>query len=92
MVLLFNNAPALLFAAPTSVTIAGDLQSEMGCPGDWQPDCADTQLAEEGYGVWRQEYAVPAGDWQYKMTLNGTWDVSYPANNKGLSLSTEQRQ
>ena len=30
--------------APTSATIAGDLQSELGCPGDWAPDCAATDL------------------------------------------------
>ena len=30
---------------PGSVTIAGSLQSELGCPGDWQPDCAGTHLA-----------------------------------------------
>ena len=29
---------------PTSVTIAGSLQSELGCPGDWQADCAATHL------------------------------------------------
>ena len=29
---------------PTSVTIAGSLQSELGCPGDWQPDCGITHL------------------------------------------------
>ena len=23
--------------APSNVTIAGDLQSEIGCPGDWDP-------------------------------------------------------
>jgi hypothetical protein len=26
-------------AVPTSVTIAGSLQSEAGCPGDWDPAC-----------------------------------------------------
>ena len=25
---------------PASVTIAGSLQSELGCPGDWEPACA----------------------------------------------------
>ena len=30
--------------APTSATIAGDLQSELGCPGDWAPDCSATDL------------------------------------------------
>ena len=30
--------------APTTVTVAGSLQSELGCPGDWQPECASTHL------------------------------------------------
>ena len=30
---------------PTSVTVAGSLQSEAGCPGDWDPACAATHLA-----------------------------------------------
>ncbi len=29
-------------AQPTSVTLVGDLQDELGCPGDWQPECAAT--------------------------------------------------
>ncbi|MCK5429197.1 MAG: hypothetical protein KAI94_06985, partial [Anaerolineales bacterium] len=40
-------------SAPISVTLVGDLQDELGCPGDWQPECADTHLTEQGYGVWR---------------------------------------
>src|SRR5258705_307704 len=30
--------------APHSVTVAGSLQSELGCPDDWQPGCATTHL------------------------------------------------
>ena len=29
---------------PASVTIAGSLQSEAGCAGDWDPACAGTHL------------------------------------------------
>ena len=29
---------------PASVTIPGSFQSEVGCPDDWQPDCANTHL------------------------------------------------
>ena len=29
---------------PSAATIAGSLQDELGCPGDWQPDCAATHL------------------------------------------------
>ncbi|HSC51464.1 MAG TPA: hypothetical protein VLD16_14475, partial [Gaiellaceae bacterium] len=39
---------------PTSVTIAGDLQSELGCGGDWDPACAATHLTyDAGDDVWQ---------------------------------------
>ena len=34
---------------PDAVTVAGSLQSELGCPGDWQPDCAATHLAFDDF-------------------------------------------
>jgi pullulanase len=78
---------------PTSVTIAGSFQSELGCPGDWQPECATTHLAFDATdGVWQATFTVPAGDWEYKAALNGSWDENYGANatsngaNIGLSL------
>ena len=30
--------------APSSVTLAGDFQSELGCSGDWDPGCTVTDL------------------------------------------------
>ena len=29
---------------PGTVTLVGSLQAELGCPSDWQPDCAATRL------------------------------------------------
>ncbi len=79
---------------PVSVAIAGSLQDELGCPGDWQPDCAATELTEAARdAVWRGTYSVPAGDWEYKAALNDSWDENYGANatqdgaNIPLSLS-----
>jgi hypothetical protein len=79
--------------APSSVTIAGSLQSELGCPGDWQPDCAATDLAyDSSDDVWQRALAVPAGSWEYKAALNDDWTENYGANavengaNIGLSL------
>lgn len=67
--------------APTSVTIAGSLQSELGCPGDWQPDCAATHLTYDAAdGVWQGAFAVPAGSWEYKAPLNDSWAENYGAN------------
>jgi glycosidase/fibronectin type 3 domain-containing protein len=63
---------------PTNVTIAGDLQSELGCGGDWDPACAVTHLAyEPSDDVWQGYWTVPAGNWQYKAALNDAWDENY---------------
>ena len=49
---------------PTSVTVVGSLQSELGCPGDWQPDCAATHLTLDAEdAVWQEVFDVPAGDY-----------------------------
>jgi hypothetical protein len=76
-----SRAPVALAshtAAPSSVTIAGSLQSELGCPGDWQPDCAATHLAyDAGDDVWQGTFSVPAGAWEYKAPLNDSWDENY---------------
>ena len=75
------SAPAVLAShtpTPSSVTIAGDLQSELGCPGDWQPDCAASHLAYDATDdVWQGTLSVPAGSFQYKAALNDGWDESY---------------
>jgi glycosidase/fibronectin type 3 domain-containing protein len=68
-------------ADPTSVTIAGSLQSELGCPGDWQPECANTHLSFDSTDeVWQGTFSVPAGNWEYKAALNNSWDENYGAN------------
>ncbi|HXV34315.1 MAG TPA: glucodextranase DOMON-like domain-containing protein [Gaiellaceae bacterium] len=66
---------------PTSVTIAGSLQSELGCPGDWQADCAMTHLAyDAGDDVWQGTFSLPAGSSEYKAALNDSWDENYGLN------------
>jgi pullulanase-type alpha-1,6-glucosidase len=73
--------PAPAEPQPASVTIAGSLQSELGCPDDWQPDCAATHLAfDTEDGVWQGTFDVPAGNWEYKAPLNDSWDENYGAN------------
>jgi pullulanase len=68
-------------AQPTNVTIVGDFQDELGCPGDWQPDCASTYLTyDAGDDVWQATFSLPAGAFQYKATLNNAWDENYGAN------------
>jgi pullulanase len=83
-------------AQPSSVTIAGSLQSELGCSGDWQPECAATHLTlDASDGVWQGIFDVPAGSWEYKAPLNDNWNENYGANatangaNIGLSLAAD---
>ncbi|HEU4536455.1 MAG TPA: pullulanase-type alpha-1,6-glucosidase, partial [Polyangiaceae bacterium] len=67
--------------APDSVTLAGAFQSELGCSGDWQPQCETPRLVAGPDGsVWLGTFTVPQGTWEYKAALNGSWDVNYGAN------------
>ncbi len=63
---------------PTNVTIAGSLQSELGCPGDWDPACAATHLTYDAADdVWQGTWSVPADSYEYKAALNNSWDENY---------------
>ena len=67
---------------PSVVALVGSLQSELGCPGDWQPECPQTRLAPVAGSpdLWRATFDVPAGTYAYKAALNNSWDENYGAN------------
>ena len=79
---LLSPLPALANTPnPATVTIAGSLQSELGCPGDWQPECASTHLGYDAADdVWQGVFNVPAGGWEYKAALNDSWTENYGLN------------
>ena len=68
-------------ADPGRVALVGSLQSELGCPGDWQPECPQTRLqpVAGSPGVFRATFDVPAGNYEYKVALNNSWDENYGA-------------
>jgi glycosidase len=67
-------------AAATSVALVGDLQSELGCTADWQPECTASELARVGdTSRYEATFDVPAGEWNFKVALNDSWDVNYGA-------------
>ncbi len=44
------------------VTVAGSLQSEIGCPTDWDPACPASRLDfDTGDGLWHGVFTLPAG-------------------------------
>ena len=92
---LFINGAAQVSDTPdpTSVTAAGNLQSEVGCAEDWNPGCTASDLIFDSEDkVWQRAFVVPAGNYEYKAALNHTWDENYGANatrggaNIGLNL------
>src|SRR5215467_8987252 len=63
---------------PTSVTVAGDVQSKAGCGGDWDPACPATHLTYDATDdVWQGTFSLPAGNYEYKAALNDSWDENY---------------
>lgn len=72
---------------PRTFALVGSLQQELGCPGDWQPDCAETELIATGTpGVFAGEFTIPAGTWEYKVAVNDTWDEAYGLNGGGDNI------
>jgi glycosidase len=80
-----TSAPVIVTTADpvplrTSVTVAGSLQSELGCPDDWQPGCAATHLAfDTSDGQWHGTFTLPAGSYDWKVAINDAWDENYGA-------------
>lgn len=83
------SAVALLFAimggasaqsVADTVNIPGTIQAELGCAGPWAPDCEATFLAYNAdWDVWTRAFDVPAGNYEYKAAINGSWAENYGA-------------
>ena len=82
---------------PGAVSVPGNHNSEIGCPGDWQPDCPEAQMSLDAEDlVWKRTVTLPAGGYEYKAAIDGTWDENYGAGgvpggpNVPLSLDSER--
>lgn len=62
-----------------AVSIPGSLNTEMGCAADWAPDCDEAQMTFVD-GIWRLTVDLPAGDYEYKVATEKSWDENYGAN------------
>jgi pullulanase-type alpha-1,6-glucosidase len=80
--LVFSLAPAVPASAAGPIVVApGSFQSELGCPGDWMPDCRASELLDpDGDGVYTfTTTAIPAGSYEVKVAHNLSWDENYGA-------------
>ena len=65
---------------PSAVTVAGSLNSEMGCAEDWQPSCAEAGLTlDMNDKIWKGTFTLPAGPYAYKAAIDKSWDENYGA-------------
>lgn len=78
------------------VGVPGSHQAAAGCAGDWDPACDVTFMSDEdGDGIYTLTVTLPAGDYEYKVAMNGGWDENYGVDgapggdNIMLSLSEE---
>jgi alpha-amylase len=74
------------------VTLVGDLQSEIGCPDDWDPACATTHLTfDTDDGLWKGTFALPAGSYHYKVAIDNSWDVNYGVGGAAVDPTSRWR-
>ncbi|MFI2488199.1 pullulanase-type alpha-1,6-glucosidase [Promicromonospora kroppenstedtii] len=62
------------------VTVPGSHNSEMGCAGDWTPDCEAARLTLADDGTYTGTFELPAGSYEFKVALNGSWAENYGAD------------
>ena len=83
----FRVAAAPAAAADAPSRSSARLQNELGCPGDWQPECAATELAPtDTAGVYAAEFERAAGSYEYKVAVDDAWDESYGLNGGGDNI------
>lgn len=87
--------PAQTKAEGRIVTLVGNLQDELGGSGEWNPADQATQMKLQKTGKYILTGKLPAGNYEYKIVINGTWDENYGADgarngeNYKLSLDKE---
>ncbi|MBS4177759.1 alpha-amylase family glycosyl hydrolase [Lederbergia citrea] len=62
------------------VTLVGDLQDELGASGEWNPADPATQMLLQENGKYVLTGVLPAGNYEYKIAINGSWDENYGMN------------
>jgi maltose/maltodextrin transport system substrate-binding protein/arabinogalactan oligomer/maltooligosaccharide transport system substrate-binding protein len=59
------------------VNLPGSYQDSAGCGGEWDPACEATALTQGDDGLYTLTVDLPAGDYEYKVALDGAWTVNY---------------
>lgn len=77
------------------VNLPGSYQDKAGCGAAWDPACEATAMVEGDDGLFTLTVNIPAGDYEFKVALNGDWTVNYGSDgqqdgpNYALSLAQD---
>src|SRR5215211_2458682 len=59
---------------PVRVALSGSFQTALGCPADFDPSCAQTQLQDNRDGSWSTVLPVPPGDYVFRVVASSDVD------------------
>jgi maltose-binding protein MalE len=85
----------ILGALAGMVNLPGSYQDKVGCGAAWDPACDATAMTEGEDGLYTLVVELPAGDYEFKVALNGDWGVNYGSDgaqdgpNYTLSLAAD---
>ena len=85
----------ILGALVGMVNLPGDFQAVAGCGADWDPACEATAMEEGDDGLFTLTVDVPAGEYSFKVAMDGDWSVNYGSDasldgpNYALSLAAD---
>jgi maltose-binding protein MalE len=86
----------ILGALAGMVNIPGSWQAAgAACGSDWDPACPTSALTDNGDGTFSGTFNIPAGEYEYKAALDGSWAVNYGSDglqggpNYALSLAAD---
>ena len=63
--------------AVNTVNLPGSFNDQFGCDGPWIPSCEATELTDMGDGIWSGTFSIAAGEYEFKIAINGDWPENY---------------
>ncbi len=67
----------ILGALAGMVNLPGTFQDVVGCGAEWDPACEDSAMVLGDDGLYTFTAALPAGDYEYKVAMDGAWTLNY---------------
>ncbi len=64
------------------VNLPGTFQDQIGCGATWDPACPKSALKKGDDGKYTLTVQLKAGDYEYKVAMDGAWTVNYGSDGK----------